>query len=286
MSQPVLYHYPLSINSQTVRMTLAEKGVAWHGVVVDIGPAHENFAPAYMRLNPAGVVPTLRHDGELVTDTVAICRYVDARFVGPALQPADDAARRTMEIWIGEEQAFPERELSCGLVKGLKGWAMRRDLDDRIKLLTARIAEAPELAELYQRKVLDVTRLKGAVGDDATIEAMLARAEESLDRLDAHLAGREFIAGDAMSLADIAWTCLLARTELLDLAGATQASRRPALAAYYARMKARPSFAAAGVTTSLPIVAIVPSLAKAYGPAAAGIAIFALILAYVAYTLT
>ena len=61
----ILYHFPASLCSQKVRLALAEKGVRYATRVVNIGPAHENYEPWYMRLNPRGVVPTLVHDGEL-----------------------------------------------------------------------------------------------------------------------------------------------------------------------------------------------------------------------------
>ncbi|MGB1278187.1 MAG: glutathione S-transferase family protein, partial [Nannocystaceae bacterium] len=81
-----LYHYPLSLCSQQVRLALAEKGVAYTSQVVDIGRACENYRPWYMRLNPKGVVPTLVHDGECFTGSARIVAYIDEHFPGPQLQ--------------------------------------------------------------------------------------------------------------------------------------------------------------------------------------------------------
>ena len=58
-----LYHYWSSVCSQKVRMCLAEKGLEWESRHVDIF-AFENYEPAYTKLNPKAVVPTLDHDGK------------------------------------------------------------------------------------------------------------------------------------------------------------------------------------------------------------------------------
>ena len=57
-----LYHYWSSVCSQKVRMCLAEKSLDWESRHVDIF-AFENYEPAYTRLNPKAVVPTLDYDG-------------------------------------------------------------------------------------------------------------------------------------------------------------------------------------------------------------------------------
>ena len=53
-----LYHNHMSTCSAKVRLVLAEKDVAWTGHLLDLR-AGENLRPEYLKLNPAGVVPTL-----------------------------------------------------------------------------------------------------------------------------------------------------------------------------------------------------------------------------------
>ena len=81
-----LYFFHGSLCSQKVRLALEEKNVSYTGRLVNIGPRMENYEPWYMRINPRGVVPTLDHDGHIVTDSARIVVFVDEHFDGPDLQ--------------------------------------------------------------------------------------------------------------------------------------------------------------------------------------------------------
>jgi glutathione S-transferase len=94
-----LYHLPASICSQKVRLALFEKGLDWTGHVVDLG-RFEHLEPAYLALNPNGVVPTLVHDGQPVTESTVICEYLDEVFAGPPLSPPDALGRARMRAWL------------------------------------------------------------------------------------------------------------------------------------------------------------------------------------------
>src|SRR5258707_814456 len=92
----LLYDYPGSICCQMVRLTLAEKGVAYQKQTVDIMEKAEQFEPWYTALNPKAVVPTLKIGPEIVTDTMAIVPRIDAEFAGPRLTPTAPAERHAM----------------------------------------------------------------------------------------------------------------------------------------------------------------------------------------------
>ena len=62
-----LYHHGSSVCAAKVRLVLAEKGLAWDGVYVDILRG-DQFDPAYMKLNPKAVVPTLVHDDKVILE--------------------------------------------------------------------------------------------------------------------------------------------------------------------------------------------------------------------------
>ncbi len=261
----VLYHYPLSYGSQIVRLALAEKGVAWRGWVVDIGPVHENYAPWYMRLNPRGVVPTLQHGNRIVTETVEICRYIDAVFPGPRLIPETKEERNRVEEWIGLVGTFPERELAYGVLGGIPGAFRRADLRRRKRVLKQLAAAHPELRDLYAAKYKDVVEWERAVNDPSWVDGVLSDAETLLGRLEVRLADREWILGARYSLADVVWTAFLARLEMLGLSHMWAETERPAVAAYYARLRARPSFRAAPVFRREALSVVIPSLLRAFG---------------------
>ena len=71
-----LYHNGSSVCAAKVRVLLAEKGVGWTGHYLDV-LAGDQFDPEYIKLNPNAVVPTIVHDGVVVTESTVICEYLD-----------------------------------------------------------------------------------------------------------------------------------------------------------------------------------------------------------------
>src|SRR5262249_51600609 len=93
-----LYHHGSSVCAGKVRLVLAEKGVPWEGIYVDILRG-DQFDPAYVKLNPKAVVPTLIHDGKVIIESSVICEYLDEVFPAPSLKPAAPERRAAMRLW-------------------------------------------------------------------------------------------------------------------------------------------------------------------------------------------
>jgi maleylacetoacetate isomerase len=92
MSAVRLHDYFRSSAAYRVRIALNLKGVAYERIGHDLaaGAQHD---PAYRALNPQGMVPALEIDGQVLTQSLAIIDYLDARFPDPPLVPKDPAAR-------------------------------------------------------------------------------------------------------------------------------------------------------------------------------------------------
>ena len=69
-----LYHHGSSVCAAKVRFAMAEKGMEWEGVYIDI-LAGEQFTPEYQKINPKSVVPTLVHDDLVIPDSTVIVEY-------------------------------------------------------------------------------------------------------------------------------------------------------------------------------------------------------------------
>jgi glutathione S-transferase len=230
-------------------LVLAEKGVEAKWTLVAAGPPTcETYEPWYMRLNPGGTVPTLVDGERVVADSREILSYVDAHFEGPALVPADADARAAMEELVAAFYELRYRDITYGSGKMAKGGAKANGF--RLRNLIRRRAKAEasgdaELAAIYAAKQRDIEAFIASAGDASGVAAALAELDERLDELDARLReGGPLLCGEAYTLADVVWTVCLARLHMLDhdpLAG------RPALAEWYASVRARPSFDAADV---------------------------------------
>ena len=83
----VLYHNDMSVCAQKVRLALAEKGLAYEARHFNLR-AGDQKDPAYLKLNPKGVVPTLVDDATVVTESIVINEYLDDAFTTPPLKPA------------------------------------------------------------------------------------------------------------------------------------------------------------------------------------------------------
>jgi maleylacetoacetate isomerase len=88
----VLHGHPVSSATARVRIALRLKGIEHEFRVVDLFK-HENIGDAYRELNPLGQVPTLDIDGHRLTQSIAICEYLDETRPDPPLLPADPVAR-------------------------------------------------------------------------------------------------------------------------------------------------------------------------------------------------
>lgn len=156
--------------------------------------------PAYLAMNPHGRVPTLK-DGEVVVwESEAILRYLAARYGAPALWSDDPVERAAVDQWLA--------------------WTAASLYRDWIDLFWFRV------------------RTPAAQQDAAVIERLRQRTAERYAFLDGQLASRNYIAGDAFSLADITAGMTLYRWYEMPI-------ERPALPrveAWYARLRERPPY--------------------------------------------
>ena len=81
-----------SVNVQKVMWALGELGVPHERIDVG-GSFGKNNEPAYLAMNPNGLVPTLEEDGFLLWESNSIVRYLAAKFGAGSLEPADLRAR-------------------------------------------------------------------------------------------------------------------------------------------------------------------------------------------------
>jgi glutathione S-transferase len=238
-----LHHAPPSFYSQIARLVLVEKGVPFTAKLAAAGPpVFETYEPWYMRLNPNGTIPTLVHGEVAVPDSRAILEYVDASFEGPSLTPSDAGERAAMQRTIAAVYEVSVREITYG--SGTAGKVGGRVNAMRIERLRKLAARHPDMRELYQAKQRDIEDFAAAAANPTTVAQQGQRMFALLDELERELADRPFVAGSTYSLADVVATVAVARMRMI---GKDPLAERPTLAAWYERMRARPSFVAADV---------------------------------------
>jgi maleylpyruvate isomerase len=89
-----LYDYWRSSAAYRVRIALNFKGLTYEQVAVDLRAGAQR-TPAFLELNPQGLVPVLEDDGVRLTQSLPILNYLEERYPEPALLPKDAAGRAT-----------------------------------------------------------------------------------------------------------------------------------------------------------------------------------------------
>jgi len=190
-------------NPRRVRVFLAEKGIEVPIVPVDMGQM-EHRSPEIARRNPLRRLPVLElDDGTVLTESVAICRYFEELHPEPVLFGKGALGRARVEMW---NRRMELNFLGCVA-------AAFRHLHPAM-----REWEVPQVAEWG--------------------EANKPKALEFLRLVDGELATREFIAGDAYSVADI--TGLIA-VQFMKPARIAMPDDLSNVARWYAAVSARPS---------------------------------------------
>ena len=166
MARAVLYDYFRSSASYRVRIALNLKGVDYEQRPVSLVQGDQQ-AESYRALNPQGMVPVLEIDGHRMTQSLAICNYLNSIVPEPAFMPADAA--------------------------------------DRAHVLALALAVACDIHPLNNLRVLKY--LQGTFGVDDSSRDLWYRhwIEEGLGALEemARPKAGAFLFGDAPSLADI-----------------------------------------------------------------------------------
>lgn len=88
MSGLTLYSYFRSSAAYRVRIVLGLKDIAYDQVAIHlVRNGGEQHAASYLAINPQGLVPSLKHDEAILTQSTAICEYIDEVWPEPALLP-------------------------------------------------------------------------------------------------------------------------------------------------------------------------------------------------------
>jgi glutathione S-transferase len=110
-----LYRFRFSTNVERVTLALAYKGLPVESVWVD--PADR--LPVE-RVSGQPLVPVIEDGGEVIFDSTAILRYLDARYPDPPLYPREEARRAELDVfidWFNRVFKRPPNELEAELLK-------------------------------------------------------------------------------------------------------------------------------------------------------------------------
>ena len=132
-----VYTWEVNSNSGKPLIFLKEKGADFEFNYVDV-LRFEQHQPEYLKLNPDGTVPTIVHDGKIMTESTQALQYLDAVLPGPSFTPENPAERYRMRWWATHGVSWAA-SLSVLGWHAFMGPMVRRLGDDKVKELLARI---------------------------------------------------------------------------------------------------------------------------------------------------
>jgi glutathione S-transferase len=228
-----LYHNVNSVCAQKVRIALGEKGQAVREHLLTLQGDQND--PAYMKLNPNGVVPTLVHDGNVITESSLILYYIDDAFPDPPLMPKTPAVRHRVRLYNKLIDEYVHN--ACTILTFATAFRPRFLKMPREQWL-AEINQAPlkRRAE-YKRSVIE----HGL--DSEFVADALVQHQKIIGWMVDDLARGLYLAGDEFTNADCAVIPYILRLDLLKLGAMWR--REPTVVCWWDRVQARPSVKAA-----------------------------------------
>jgi glutathione S-transferase len=192
-------------NPRRVRIFAAEKGITLPTRDVSI-IAREQKAADFVALNPRGQTPALQlDDGTVIAESVAICRYLEVLHPDPPLFGTSAQEQATIEMW-----------------------------SRRVEMILM-----PPVGAVWVHTHAFTAALPGRNAEWG--EANRPRVDDALRFFNGALRGREFLASDGYSIADI---LLLTTVDFAQFIGIAMPDDCTALRDWHARASARPSAAA------------------------------------------
>jgi glutathione S-transferase len=206
-----LYDCATAPSPRRARILLAEKGIAHETVAVDLRSG-EQFGDAFRQVNPQCTVPALRTDeGRVLTDNAAIAAYLEAAYPEPALLGTTPLEKAEIASWNWRIEFEGLLAVAEALRNGSPAMANRALPGPRD------YAQIPELAQRGVQRVQDFFAM-----------------------LDERLQGRDYIATDRFSIADI--TAVVA-VDFARVVKVKPGEQHPNLQRWRAAMAQRPAMA-------------------------------------------
>ena len=170
----IFYDFKMAPSPRRARIILAEKNIPHQTVQIDMMKS-EQMSDAYRAINPNCTVPALKlDDGTILTDNAGITAWVEANYPEPPLTGTTPLAKAEIASW----QAKIEAEFAMGVAHAL------RNANPAMK---GRALPGP-----YDYEQIPALAERG-----------LNQTDHFMESLESHLDGKEFIAADQFSLADI-----------------------------------------------------------------------------------
>ncbi len=203
-----LYDNKMAPNPRRVRMFIAEKNISFSQagievINVDIAKG-ETFSEKFRQMSPYGGLPVLElDDGDYLTESMAICRYFEELYPDSPLMGGDAKSKACIEMWNRRIEIYLYQSIAMSFRHGNPMW----------KSVTTQVAEFSEVSAI--------------------------EVDKNIHKLDKHLQGSEYVAGNEFSVADITALCAIDFAKVISRR--IDEEKHPHLARWHKKVSARNS---------------------------------------------
>lgn len=229
-----LYHGSSSVCSSKVRIGLAEKGLEWQSMPINLKTGEQND-PEYLKLNPNGVVPTLVDDGFIVMESSVILEYLDELSPTNVLMPSAEPARTIARMWLTRCIDIHAAINTMTFSTVQRSQILKAQTPEQIEASIKRMANPATASK--RREVL-------ANGlDSIHVHSAFFTLRRMFTDMQSALSKTEWLLGDDYSIADTAIVSYVDRLERLGFEGMWKA-QTPLVGKWLEASKGRPSYQA------------------------------------------
>jgi glutathione S-transferase len=242
-----LFHSTHSTCSQKVRLCLAEKGLTWESVHLNLRQ-FDQVRPDFLAINPAGLVPVLEDHGVVLTESRIINEYLEDAYPQVGMLPTNAAERARVRVLTRHiDGVISEAVKLPSFAKNIQPSLQN---DDRAAVLS-KIERIPDPA-IQSRWRLAAT---GGI-QSVHFEEAMTTLKKWLDELEETLTHHEWLSGECVGLADVDAIPFVQRILRIDMGADVQA--HPRVNAWFERYAQRPAFLAAmpalGSESQVPVI--------------------------------
>ncbi|ARN74546.1 glutathione S-transferase family protein [Oceanicoccus sagamiensis] len=233
-----LLHFSGSTCSKKIRIMLDIKEIDWTSHPINL-IKRENNSDWFMGINPRGLVPVLVHDGAVHIESNDILNYLEKMKPEPSLMPIKDAEDLGRLLQLEDELHIDLRNITLRFTAPSK--LMQRSKEQLVQYESAGTGTIGGSLDSHKKEELEYWQqfsINGGV-TDAQVITSCKNFQQALDGLDFRLEKNNYLLGENISMADIAWFVTINR---IVLAGYPLQQLHPRLAAWLRQLLQMPAF--------------------------------------------
>ncbi|XP_059630635.1 glutathione S-transferase TCHQD-like [Cornus florida] len=232
-----LYHHPYSLDSQKVRLALEERGIDYTSYHVN-PITGKNMNLSFFRMNPTAKLPVFQNGSHIIFNTIDIIQYIER--IAVVSSGGNNIPLSSGEVveWMNKIQDWNPKFFTLSHTPDKYRIFISKFIR---RVVIARMAESPDLASAYHRKLRDEYEIEEKLRNPEVLKRSKEHLVRLLDDVETRLGETSYLVGEEFTMADVMFIPVLARLVILNLED-EYINSRPNIAEYWNSVQQRPSY--------------------------------------------